>query len=218
MTTYLERLMARNEKIVLITRQHWVALLERIWLYGLLALGALILAVASPFSRPLAPLVAPLALIAFVVLAGVIAYYYLQWYFEQYVITNRRVMQVEGVYNKHVSDSSLEKVNDVVMTQSVLGRMLDFGDIEIITGSDVGINKFHRMANPIRFKTEMLNQKEALGALDDFSARATRALQSPAPSQGDIPELIAELDELRQKGIISEQEFQTKKAELLARL
>ena len=38
------------------------------------------------------------------------------------------------------------------------------------------------------------------------------------PAKGDIPDLIAELDELRQKGIISEEEFQTKKTELLARL
>jgi uncharacterized membrane protein YdbT with pleckstrin-like domain len=216
--TYLERMMARNEKIVLISRQHWIALFSRIWLYALLALGALILAAASPFSGPLAPLVAPLALIALIILGGIIAYFYLQWYNEQYVITNRRVVQIEGVYNKHTSDSSLEKVNDVVMEQSALGRLLDFGNIEIITGSDVGVNNLRLIASPVRFKTEMLNQKEALGAMDDFSVKATRVLQSPAPAQGDIPELIAELDELRKKGIITEQEFQLKKADLLARL
>jgi uncharacterized membrane protein YdbT with pleckstrin-like domain len=216
--TYLERMMARNEKIVLINRQHWIALLGRIWLYSLIALVALFLAVASPFTGPLAPLVMPLALIVFVIMAGVIAFRYLQWYNEQYVVTNRRVIQIEGVYNKHTSDSSLEKVNDVVMTQSALGRMLDFGDIEIITGSDVGVNNFRRIASPVHFKTEMLNQKEALGAMDDFSVKAARVLESPAPTQGDVPELIAELDELRKKGIITEQEFQAKKADLLARL
>jgi len=216
--TYLDKLMARNEKVVLVARQHWTALLGRVWIYSLAAIGALIIAAASPLAVPVAPIVAALALIAFVILLGAIVYHYLQWHNEQYVITSRRVMEVVGIFNKHVSDSSLEKVNDVVMEQSALGRLLDYGDIEIITGSDVGVNLFHRITNPIRFKTEMLNQKEAMGILSDVTDRTKRVLEGPAPSQGDIPELIAELDELRQKGVISEQEFLAKKAELLSRL
>lgn len=211
--TYLDRLMARNEKIVLVARQHWIVLLRDALLDGLIALAIIIAAVLT---TPV--LVGPFLLILLVLPLGHFIYHYLQWWNEQYVITNRRVMQIEGVFNKHVSDSSLEKVNDVVMAQSALGRLLDFGDIEIITGSDVGVNIFHRIAHPIRFKTEMLNQKEALGALEDFSAKAARVLEAPAPSEGDIPELIAELDALRQKGILTEEEFQKKKAELLARL
>lgn len=216
--TYLDKLMARNEKIMLVARQHWTALLGRVWIYSLAAIGALIIAAASPLAVPVAPIVAALALIAFVVFLGAIVYQYLQWHNEQYVITNRRVMEVVGIFNKHVSDSSLEKVNDVVMEQSALGRLLDYGNIEIITGSDVGVNLFRRIANPIRFKTEMLNQKEAMGILSDVNDKTKRVLEGPAPAQGDIPELIAELDELRQKGVISEQEFLAKKAELLSRL
>lgn len=211
--TYLDRLMARNEKLVLVARQHWIVLLRDALMDGLIAL---VIIIAAILTTPL--LVGPFLLILLVLPLGHFIYRYLQWWNEQYVITNRRVMQIEGMFNKHVSDSSLEKVNDVVMAQSALGRLLDFGDIEIITGSDVGVNIFHRIAHPIRFKTEMLNQKEALGALEDFSVKAAHVLEAPAPSEGDIPELIAELDALRQKGILTEEEFQKKKAELLARL
>lgn len=211
--TYLDRLMARNEKVVLIARQHWIVLLRDVLVDGLIALAIIIAAVLT---TPI--LVGPFLLILLVLPLGHFIYRYLQWWNEQYVITNRRVMQIEGVFNKHVSDSSLEKVNDVVMTQSALGRLLDFGDIEIITGSDVGVNIFHRIAHPIRFKTEMLNQKEAMGALEDFGAKAARVLEAPALAESTIPELIAELDALRQKGILTEEEFQKKKAELLARL
>jgi molecular chaperone DnaK (HSP70) len=112
----------------------------------------------------------------------------------------------------------LEKVNDVVLEQSILGRFLDYGMVEIITGSDIGINIFRYMARPVRFKTEMLNQKEDMTQLETFGTHAGRVLSEEPPTSGDIPELIAELDELRRRGIITEQEFEEKKAELLSRI
>ena len=54
--------------------------------------------------------------------------------------------------------------------------------------------------------------------LDEFSRRAERILEAPPPTAGEIPELIAELDELSRRGIISEQEFEWKKQELLGKI
>jgi hypothetical protein len=154
----------------------------------------------------------------------------LDWLNERYIITNRRVMEVRGTINKNVRDSALEKVNDVELNQSIVGRVLGYGTVQIITGSDIGVNEFHRISNPVRFKREMLNAKEnyqRTGPDYDDETVASRAVSATGkaakaedadPSKGDIPELIAELDELRQKGIISEEEFQAKKTELLARL
>jgi len=128
------------------------------------------------------------------------------------------VIQLEGIINKHSIDSSLEKVNDVVLEQSAVGRMLNYGDVQILTASEFGVNLFRRIAHPVRFKTEMLDQKEALGDLDVFEGRARRVLSEEAPSAGDIPELIAELDELRKRGTITDEEFEEKKKALLERL
>jgi len=69
------------------------------------------------------------------------------------------VIQVEGVLNKKVTDSSLEKVNDVVLTQSVFGRMFGFGDLEILTASESGISRFRMLVEPVRFKRAMLDAK-----------------------------------------------------------
>jgi hypothetical protein len=109
-----------------------------------------------------------------------------------------------------VVDSSLEKVNDVKMSQSFLGRMFGFGDIEILTASELGVNLFHEIGDPVGFKTAMLNAKERLG----FDSEVGIA----AHASKDIPTLIEELDELRKKGIISEAEFQRKKTELLQKM
>ena len=164
-----------------------------------------------------------LAIVVAIVPAAEVIRIFLDWLNERYIITNRRVMEVRGTINKNVRDSALEKVNDVELNQSIVGRVLGYGTVEIITGSDIGVNEFHRISNPVRFKREMLNAKESYRmAGPDPEEETKRSPAAPAgdaePPKSDIPDLIAELDELRQKGIISEEEFQAKKTELLARL
>jgi hypothetical protein len=94
------------------------------------------------------------------------------------------------------------------MTQSFFGRIFDFGDVEIMTASELGVNLFKRIGDPVKFKTAMLNAKESLG----YEGSASHS------QSGNIPAMIAELDELRKKGIVTEVEFQQKKKELLAKL
>jgi len=145
------------------------------------------------------------------------------WVNEGFIITNRRVMEVRGIVNKHVRDSALEKVNDVELEQSVMGRVIGYGTVQIITGSDIGMNMFRRINNPVRFKREMLNAKERLHVDSDMPER--RPDTAPLPSfsavgaeRERIPDLLIELAELRQRGILSEEEFQAKKKDLLDRM
>lgn len=145
------------------------------------------------------------------------------WLNEAYIITNRRVIQIKGIINKHEGDSALEKVNDLELDQSIVGRMLGYGTLRIITGSDVGMDTLHRINNPRRFKREMLNAKEHMQFDGDVPVR--RPETAPLPSspvaedeRDRIPDLLIELADLRQRGILSEEEFQAKKQELLDRM
>ena len=219
---YIESLMARNERIAFATHQHWIVLL-RAFIANLLLCILVVAVVVALFVLPPSPNRLPLLLRLLPLILLLIPFIrmglkIIKWWNESYIITNRRVIQTEGIINKHVIDSSLEKVNDVVLNQSVLGRMLGYGDVEILTASEIGANRFERISGPVRFKTEMLNQKEGMGSLDDFGRRADRSLDAPSPSAGDIPELIAELDELRRKGVITEQEFAEKRQKLMDRI
>jgi uncharacterized membrane protein YdbT with pleckstrin-like domain len=213
---YLEGLMGRKEEIVFKSRQHWLVIVPKLVLWTVV----LLLVVLITVSLALTPLHgrALVLLLALAFPLWRIMVNFLNWWNEQYVITNRRVIQLEGIINKHSIDSSLEKVNDVVLQQSAMGRVLNYGDVQILTASELGVNLFRRMARPVRFKTEMLNQKEAMSQLDIFEGKAARVLDEDAPTAGDIPELIAELDELRKRRIITDEEFQEKKKALLARL
>lgn len=209
---YVEGLLSDNEQIVVRTRRHWMVLASSFFTNFIVAVVIVIVGVlVSIFA---VAMVGPLAFLIFLLLIFPFFAFmrdFLDWWNEEYLVTNRRVIQAEGTINKHVIDSSLEKVNDVVLNQTFLGRLLDYGDIEILTASEIGVNKLHTIAGPVKFKTEMLNQKEAMGADEHFGKH------TPAP-QHDVPALLAELDELRKQGVLTEAEFQQKKAQLLAKM
>ena len=202
---YIQSMLGQNEEILLITRQHGFVLTSMILAEIAVTVAVIVFGTIATVNNPLAALAYLLILIPL----GSMVHDILVWYNRQYIVTNRRVIQINGVINKNVVDSSLEKVNDVKMTQSFLGRFFDYGDVEIMTASELGVNLFKRIGNPVQFKTAMLNAKEKMG-FDEVGERPKRA--------ENIPALIAELNGLRQKGILTEAEFQQKKAELLAKL
>ncbi len=202
---YVETLLAENEEIVVKTRQHWMVLAKSMIINVVFVVLIVALALVTFSFGGL------LATVLFIVPVAAFSRDYLQWWYEEYIITNRRVIQSEGVINKHVIDSALEKVNDVVLDQSFLGRMLDYGDIEILTASEGGVNRLHKISSPVRFKTEMLNQIEHRGMGEHPGSHGHEGLP-------DIPTLIAELAELHKQGVLTEEEFQQKKTQLLSKL
>lgn len=205
--TYIENMLGENEKIILVTRQHGFVLFSSIAAEIVATLIVIAAFIAMTLSEPLAAFGFLLALIPLAIMTRDI----LVWNNHQYIVTNRRVIQISGVINKNVIDSSLEKVTDIKMTQSFFGRLFDYGDVEILTASEIGVNMFKRIGNPIKFKTAMLNAKEKLG----YEGTGSRG-HNPRPDS--IPALIDALEELRKKGILTEEEFKAKKKELLAKM
>lgn len=202
---YINTLLGDNEKMLLVTRQHWFVLFGNILLE---VFFIIILLVAVTIALVLSPFVA-VGYVVLLIPLGTMLRDILIWYNRQYIVSNRRVMQVNGIINKNVIDSSLEKVNDVKMSQSFFGRIFNYGTVEILTASELGVNLFNKIEDPVHFKTAMLNAKEKLGYHENG--------QMPKASQ-DIPGMIARLDELRKQGIVTEEEFQQKKTTLLTKL
>lgn len=137
---------------------------------------------AQPILTVLALGVAVLALVMF----GVS---YLVWQSEEYIITNERVIKTEGLINKRESATSLDKINDIQTSQSLFGRMLGYGEVELLTGSDSGVNKLHYLSEPFEFKKTMLNAKNRqYGDASDIASgaagrRANEEMQQPPPQQ-----------------------------------
>jgi len=204
---YINTLLGENEKMLLVTRQHWFVLFGSILLELVFIIILLVaLTAASIFLSPFAAI----GYLVLLIPIGSMLRDILIWYNRQYIVSNRRVMQVNGIINKNVIDSSLEKVNDVKMSQSFFGRIFNYGSVEILTASELGVNLFQKIEDPVHFKTAMLNAKEKLGFHEN-------GIQHQ-PVAHDIPDMIAKLDELRKQGIVTEEEFIQKKTTLLTKL
>jgi hypothetical protein len=214
---YLQSLLGDNENVLLESRQHWFVFVRSILMESIFI--ALIIGITTLLFYLYGPqypwLVYGYALIVIPLVSFI--YDYFQWRNREYILTSFRVIQISGIINKNVIDSSLDKVNDVKLTQSFFGRIFNFGTVEILTASEIGVNEFNTLEDPIKFKTTMINAKESLerGNIGRFGP----PLPQPVPTAtNDISSLIAQLDNLRQQGLLSQDEFQAKKSELLRRL
>jgi len=159
--SYLESLLGEREKIIMSARQHWIVFFQEIIAELITGLAILVLVTLVLTMIATIPLVALFYLVLIVPLVSLLRDY-LNWRNNEYVITNRRVIHLQGVFNKNVIDSSLEKVNDVKMMQTFFGRLLGYADFEILTASELGVNRFTKIGDPIHFKTAMINAKEQL--------------------------------------------------------
>jgi len=158
---YLKQQLGANERILYTERHHWIfPIAEMIkWIIAAVAILVVIILFKSWFSGSWVNWL----FIAFVVPAFRIAWGFISWRMNVYALTNRRVVEVTGVVNKTVADSSLEKLTDVVLRQGLFGRLLGYGDIEVLTAAaGAGINYLKQIRKPMQFKQAMVNAKEDL--------------------------------------------------------
>ena len=110
--------------------------------------------------------------------------------------------------------------------QSPFERLLGTGDLAIESASERGSESFNNIRKPHIVQKEIYVQMEANEnrKFDRMSASAANAAArptdatTPQPDPGAIPEQIDKLSELHQRGILSDAEYQAKKAELLDRM
>jgi uncharacterized membrane protein YdbT with pleckstrin-like domain len=218
MMSYAETLMSKGEHIVYRARQHWLAPFSDARNAILILLLGLVLFFVEAVVWP-KDVMNVLGLVDLVlILVGVvwIAIVMFTWRAQEYVITNRRVLKVEGLLDKKSGDSSLDKINDAVLRQGLLARLLKYGDLEILTANETAIDKYQMLARAVDFKKAMLDAKNTLE--DTGRTPAVAATPSAAKAGEDAATALGKLAELRDKGAITQAEFETKKAELLNRM
>lgn len=212
---YIDDLLAEDEVIKITAHRHMLFLILHTLLYilGAIALWALAWFAMRRIDSSVGDWLG-LALIAFSLVPIAIAgYRFMAWKFEEYVVTNYRIIQCEGIVNKRTFDSALEKVNDVKMTQSLFGRMFGYGNIQIITGSEIGVNNLSAIADPASFKRGLLESKMALDGFGGAPRKQSQQMASNATQ--NAVQLLAALTDLRDSGLITAEEYSERRAQLM---
>jgi uncharacterized membrane protein YdbT with pleckstrin-like domain len=155
--------------------------------------------------------------IAAVVWAGWLGFKYVNWTFTHFVITTDRVIFRTGVISKHGVEIPLERINNINFNQRIFERVIGAGDLAIESAGKDGQSRFSDVRHPDGVQQEIYRQAEV-------NARKRAAWSSgggaapPGPAEKSIPEQLEQLASLRDRGIISPDEFEAKKAQLLERM
>jgi uncharacterized membrane protein YdbT with pleckstrin-like domain len=248
MARYTDGLLMDGERVVYRTRQHPFGRLFDAKI-GILAVGlglaTLIVILLAKVTGGAGQVLGLVVLVLLVVGAVNIAWVYLRWYQDDYVVTNRRVIKVEGILNKKAADSGLEKINDAILEQSVFGRMFDWGNLRILTAAEEIADDYHMLHHAPTFKKTMMLAKQDIE--DDLARRITAPLEAlnaheldedrreaearasaraaaapiaapppPAPVHKTTEEKLRELAGLRDAGLITPEDYEAKKTTILA--
>jgi uncharacterized membrane protein YdbT with pleckstrin-like domain len=149
-----------------------------------------------------------------VIWAGWLAIKYVQWQYTHFVVTDDRVIFRTGMLSKHGVEIPLERINNINFDQRIFERLIGAGDLDIESAGREGQSHFEDVRHPDGVQQEIYRQME-INAKETASWSAQRA---PAGGGANIPDQIEQLAALRDKGHITAEEFETKKAALLERM
>lgn len=77
--------------------------------------------------------------------------------FDEYVITNRRIIVKKGLFSINTLEMSLNRIETVNVQQSILGRIFGYGNITII-GTGGTKETFKKLQNPLDFRRHFMTQ------------------------------------------------------------
>jgi uncharacterized membrane protein YdbT with pleckstrin-like domain len=149
-----------------------------------------------------------------------LAFKYVQWYFTHFVVTSDRVIYRTGVISKHGVEIPLERINNINFHQRIFERVIGAGDLEIESAGRDGQSSFSDVRHPDGVQQEIYRQAElsARKRAAWATGGAPPVAAAPTTAEKSIPEQLEQLASLRDRGIISSDEFEAKKAQLLERM
>lgn len=201
--------MSQDEELILNLRPHWWEFAQP----AAILVGALVLAVVLTLLDVTVLMWIGWGIFLLALANG--ARHYGIWVTTYFVVTSERLITRSGVLSKRGVEIPLDRINNVNFEQSIFERLIQAGDLLIESAGESGQSRFSNVRKPDAVQNTILT------AMDDQRTRihgGGRAAPQPAPAAPSIPDQISQLDELRQRRVITEAEFEAKKAELLRRM
>ncbi len=149
MGRYIDEILQPGEKVLYSTNAHWIFYLPAIAAW-ILALALLIVSRATITESIILLCLAASAVVAIVALYWTVKAWFHRWTTETDV-TNLRVVHKTGFIKRRTFEMSLDKVESVDVNQSILGRLLNYGDVTIL-GVGEGKETISTIASPLVFR------------------------------------------------------------------
>ena len=197
---YIRRHLQPGEQILHQSILHWVSFSWPLlfFSFSLVIYRDLTAAISSPLPGA-----------ALIILGGAaLAHALLRFWVEEYAVTNRRIISRWGIARKDVYTYPLGRIEAIDFQQSLMGRILGYGTIEIHTaaGAD-GVTRRHYVNNPERWRATIL------AALDQGDT--THPVPGHDQPGHPLANRLRQLDNLRREGLITDHEYQRQRQRIL---
>ena len=195
-----EDALSNDEEIISSFRPHWKLLIVPFLWFVVLAVGIGLAAAYLNWVGWIVSLVL-LGLIIWLVVRPLV-----DWYWTRYVLTTERLITRTGLIAKQGVEIPLENITNVNFSQTVIERVLGAGDLLIESAGTTGQSEFENIPRPDEFQALLYKVRERRSM--ELSGHSPPPVQDPA-------EAIRSLAQLHQDGLITDDEFERKRQELL---
>jgi len=152
MGRYIDDILQPGEKVLYSTNAHWIFFLPAIALW-VLAGALLVVSGMVPGGAAVLICLSLAAISALVALYNTVTAWFHRWTTETDV-TNLRVVHKTGFISRKTFEMSLDKIESVDVTQTILGRMFDYGDV-MVRGVGEGEEEITTIASPLAFRNSI---------------------------------------------------------------
>jgi membrane protein YdbS with pleckstrin-like domain len=211
------RLLIEGEELILDLRPHWIALVRAVGVAILTIVAWIVLLPRLPDGS------SHDVLFWLVIGLGILAMLWwtvrdsVHWATSHFVVTSDRVIHRQGLIAKNSMEIPLEAINDVRFHQGVFERMIGAGDLIIQSASESGREVFGDIRHPEDVQKTIYHQGEQ-NQKRMYQGMGSGAAVASSSNPAGTPSMAAELQrlaELRDKGVLTESEFQNQKKKIL---
>jgi len=155
-----------GEKILLVVRRHWFDILQQLFSVFFMTFFLFASAIALPAFFPVLSegnLHALFIFIENIFALFIWVLFFLIWidyYFDVWIITNCRIVDVEqkGLFSRDVSELELERIQDVTTeVEGVIPTFLNYGDVYVQTAAEKERFDFEKIPDPYSVKDLIMN-------------------------------------------------------------
>ena len=201
--SYPRRLLTDTESVVREFRPHW-RLLVFPFAWAALFIAAIVLTWrVAPDVEAFDWAVTGIAAIG-LIRFGI--YPFVSWWFTHYILTNHRLIRRSGIIARSGKEIPLENINDLSFSQNPLERILRSGDLLIESAGEQGQERFADIPDPEGFQSLVYKVREA---------RSKELSTGHGVEQTDAASQLERFGALLKEGLISREEYDRKKAEIL---
>lgn len=151
-----------NERVNFWTRKHWIVLFRPLLVFISAIAFMILLITTEPSETPgdFKELLEKLLIITAVGAAIYLVYSFFDRRFNIWIVTNLRVVDEWGVLSHNAKENALDKIHNVSYRQTITGRILGYGNIEIQTAAEQGSTVSTFVTSPKEFHGAIVNSQE----------------------------------------------------------